>query len=87
MRVKDRTVTVRMRPLPESGVTVWEFDGELRGGIAGGLVFGVNEVQALAADICEKYEGFAPETPAYRVRFDGEDWVIEVSEIVEVEVD
>ena len=83
MTVRDRTVTVRMRPLPDSGVTVWEFDGELRGGIAGGWVWGVKEVQALAADICEKFEHFVPKNPAYRVRLEGEDWVVEVSETVE----
>ena len=85
MRVKDRTVTVRMRPLPESGTTVWEFDGELRGGLAGGFVWGVQEAKNLAADICEAYENFVPEKPAYSVRFDGKDWVVSISETVEVE--
>ena len=87
MRVKDRTVTVRMRPLPESGVTVWEFEGELRGGIAGGWVWGVKEVRALAEDICEKFEKFVPKDPEYSVKYDGKDWIVEVSETVEVEDD
>lgn len=85
MRVKDRTVTVRMRPLPESGVTVWEFDGEKRGGIAAGLIWGIQEAKNLAADICDIYEQFVPETPAYNVRNEGEDWIVAVSETVEVE--
>ena len=87
MRVKDRTVTVRLRPLAESGVTVWEFDGELRGGIARGYVWGIQEAKNLAADICELYEKFAPESPAYSVRLDGEDWVVAISETVEVSDD
>ena len=84
MTTKDRTVTVRMRPLAENGVTVWEFDGTPRGGIAGGYVWGADEVRSLAADICEMYDDFAPEHPAYNVKFDGQDWIVDVSELVEV---
>jgi len=75
----ERTVTVRMRPLKESGVTVWEFDGELRGGLAAGLIDTPGQAKALASDVCEHYEKFAPKKPSYAFRQDGEDFVVEVT--------
>ena len=87
--MNDADVTIRLRSLHDSDVTVWEVDGSdpSRGGIVEGTAAGYNRMQQLAKKIAVKHCDWKPLNPWVRGRMDGDDWLIELGDMEEVTCD